>query len=165
MERRCPELLETLTGHPGIGFVLVRSAERGAVVLGPRGSRELGSGRVVGADPLAPFGAGAAAAVARTDGFPHTADLMINSTVDPRTGAVHAFEEQAGSHGGLGGPQTRPFLLHPADLPLPREPLTGAESLHRLFRAWLAPASALSPAGPLRAGSGPAGAPARLNAT
>ncbi|MFH9247974.1 hypothetical protein ACH4NT_25550 [Streptomyces lydicus] len=29
------------------------------------------------------------------------ADLMINSACDPATGAVHAFEEQIGSHGGL----------------------------------------------------------------
>ena len=139
LERRCPDLLETLTGHPGIGFVLVRSAERGAVVLGPCGSRELATGRVVGSDPLAPFGDGAAAAVLRADGFPHTADLMINSACDPFAGTVHAFEEQAGSHGGLGGPQTRPFLLHPAELPVPPGPLVGAESLHRLFRGWLTP--------------------------
>ena len=37
--------------------------------------------------------------------------------VDPGSGAVHAFEEQAGSHGGLGGPQSRPFLLHPGRTP------------------------------------------------
>ncbi|WNI18641.1 phage holin family protein [Actinacidiphila sp. ITFR-21] len=136
---RSPDLLATLTGHPGIGFVLVRSAERGPLVLGPGGGeRELATGRVVGCDPLAPFGPGAAAAVLRTDSFPHTADLMVNSASDPRTGTVHAFEDQAGSHGGLGGPQSCPFLLHPAELPLPAGPLTGAEALHAVFREWLA---------------------------
>jgi uncharacterized membrane protein YvlD (DUF360 family) len=138
LEQRCPRLLPALASHPGVGFVLVRSAERGPLVLGPGGGvRELATGRVSGPDPLAPFGPGAAAAVLRADGFPHTADLMVNSAVDPRTGAVHAFEEQAGSHGGLGGPQSHPFLLSPADLPLPAPPLVGAESLHALFHGWL----------------------------
>lgn len=138
LDRRCPELLTTLTSHPGIGFVLVRSAERGPLVLGPRGERELATGRIKGDDPLEPFGGeAAAAAVLRADSFPHTADLMINSACDPHTGTVHAFEEQAGSHGGLGGPQSRPFLLHPADLPLPEGPLAGAASLHAVFRTWL----------------------------
>ena len=31
-----------------------------------------------------------------------------------------AFEELVGSHGGMGGPQNRPFLLHPAELTLER---------------------------------------------
>jgi uncharacterized membrane protein YvlD (DUF360 family) len=138
LEQRCPRLLPALASHPGVGFVLVRSAERGPLVLGRGGGvRELATGRVSGPDPLAPFGPGAAAAVLRADGFPHTADLMVNSAVDPRTGAVHAFEEQAGSHGGLGGPQSHPFLLSPADLPLPAPPLVGAESLHALFHGWL----------------------------
>jgi uncharacterized membrane protein YvlD (DUF360 family) len=140
VERRCPRLLPTLTSHPGVGFVLVRS-ERGPLVLGPGGGvHELESGLVTGPDPLAPFGPGAVDAVLRADAFRHTADLMINSTVDPFTGAVHAFEEQAGSHGGLGGPQSRPFLLAPVELPLREEPLVGAEALHTLFREWLAPA-------------------------
>ena len=125
LERRCPELLETLTGHPGIGFVLVRSAERGAVVLGPRGSRELGSGRVVGADPLAPFGAGAAAAVARTDGFPHTADLMINSTVDP----AHRGGARLRGAGGFPRRARRPA---DASVPaLPRRPPAAPGAPHR----------------------------------
>ncbi|WP_405589534.1 alkaline phosphatase family protein [Streptomyces sp. NBC_01190] len=138
IHRRCPDLLDTLTGHPGIGFVLVRCADRGALVLGPAGGvRELGTGRVVEPDPLAPFGAGAAAAVLRGHGFPHAADLMINSACEPVTGSVHAFEEQAGSHGGLGGAQSRPFLLHPVELTLPEQPLVGAEALHEVFRDWL----------------------------
>ncbi|WP_443034057.1 alkaline phosphatase family protein [Streptomyces sp. CA2R106] len=137
LERRCPDLLPTLTAHPGIGFVLVRSAVRGPVVLGRDGAHDLATGRVTGADPLAPFGPGAAAAVLRTDGFPHTADLMVNSACDQAAGTVHAFEEQAGSHGGLGGPQTHPFLLHPVELPLPTAPLVGAQALHQLFHGWL----------------------------
>jgi uncharacterized membrane protein YvlD (DUF360 family) len=140
LQRRSPQLLATLTSHPGVGFVLVRSG-RGPLVLGPDGGEhELVSGLVKEPDPLACFGPGAARAVLRADAFPHTADLMINSSVDPLTGSVHAFEEQAGSHGGLGGPQSRPFLLCPVELPLGDEPLVGGEALHALFRGWLAPA-------------------------
>lgn len=141
LDRRHPALLGTLTDHPGIGFVLVRSAEHGPVVLGPVGAEHrLDTGRVLGSDPLAPFGAEAAAAVRRTAHFPHAADLMINSACDPATGAVHAFEEQIGSHGGLGGAQSHPFLLWPAELSPPSpdgEPLTGAEAVHRVLRRWL----------------------------
>ncbi|MFC6066681.1 phage holin family protein [Streptomyces ochraceiscleroticus] len=141
IDRRNPALLSTLAEHPGIGFVLVRSEEHGAVVLGPRGgAHHLDTGRIVGEDPLAPFGPGAADAVRRTDGFPHVADIMINSFCDPETGEVHAFEEQIGSHGGLGGQQSRPFLLWPEELTPPvgeGAELVGAEHVHRVFRRWL----------------------------
>jgi uncharacterized membrane protein YvlD (DUF360 family) len=138
IERRHPALLPALADHPGIGFLLVRSAERGPLVLGAAGAcRELDSGRVTGADPLAPFGPGAVEAVRRTAGFPHAADIMVNSAYDPVTGEVHAFEEQVGSHGGLGGEQSRPFLLHPVELPTPQDPLVGAEQVHRVLRGWL----------------------------
>ncbi|MEU3714325.1 phage holin family protein [Streptomyces catenulae] len=142
LDRRNPALLGTLANHPGIGFLLVRSAAHGAVVLGPAGAEHhLDTGRIIGADPLAPFGPGAADAVRRTDGFPHVADIMVNSAYDPATGEVHAFEEQIGSHGGLGGDQSRPFLLAPAALspPVPADapPLTGAAEVHHVLRRWL----------------------------
>jgi hypothetical protein len=76
--------------------------------------------------------------VRRTDGFAHCPDLVVNSVWDPQTDEVAAFEDLVGSHGGLGGEQTRPFVLHPADLPVPEEPVRGAEQVHRLFRGWLA---------------------------
>ncbi|MFH8568546.1 phage holin family protein [Streptomyces sp. NPDC017993] len=156
LDRRHPALLATLANHPGIGFVLVRSAEHGAVVLGPAHTEHhLDTGHIVGADPLAPFGEGAADAVRRTDRFPHTADLMINSAYDPVTGSVHAFEEQIGSHGGLGGPQSHPFLLWPRELTAPTadsESLIGAEHVHRVLRRWLVEAD--GPQLPVTAGTG-----------
>ncbi|MEV6006510.1 alkaline phosphatase family protein [Streptomyces sp. NPDC051976] len=152
IEQRSPGLVDVLARHPGIGFVLVRSAERGPLVLGPEGSEhELATGRIKGDDPLAPFGEGAAAAVLRADGYAHTADLMVNSACDPATGAVHAFEEQAGSHGGLGGPQSRPFVLHPVELPAPDVPLVGAEAVHQVLHGWLAAERPRQAAVPARA--------------
>ena len=61
---------------------------------------------------------------------------MVNSFYDPVTEEGCAFEELISFHGGLGGPQTRPFLLHPAAPPVPAEPLVGAEAIHRLLRGW-----------------------------
>ena len=46
---------------------------------------------------------------------------MVNARYDPERDEVAAFEEQVGSHGGLGGPQTHPFLLYPAELSPPRD--------------------------------------------
>jgi hypothetical protein len=51
---------------------------------------------------------------------------------------VAAFEELVGSHGGMGGGQSFPFVLFPADLPWPEEDVVGAERVHRIFREWLA---------------------------
>ncbi|MFC4961785.1 alkaline phosphatase family protein [Streptomyces mauvecolor] len=140
IDRRHPALLPTLASHPGIGFLLVRSQEHGAVVLGGGGTEVPLAQLVDGEGPLKGFGRGAADAVRRTDTFPHTADIMVNSMYDPATGQVHAFEEQIGSHGGLGGEQSHPFLLSPLDLtePVPRGgELVGAEQVHHVLRRWL----------------------------
>jgi uncharacterized membrane protein YvlD (DUF360 family) len=138
LERRYPRLLPTLGGHPGVGFLLVRSQLRGAVVIGQRGVRWLDEARVEGEDPLAPFGPNAGTHVARTDRFDHCPDIVVNSAWWGDTGEVAAFEELVGSHGGLGGPQTCPFVLAPAHLALPAEPIVGAETLHGVLRGWLA---------------------------
>jgi hypothetical protein len=137
IDRRYPELLPALLAHPGIGFVLVRTENDGAIVLGAHGTHRLSDGRVEGEDPLAPFGPNAAHHVARTDGFPHCADVMINSAYWEETDEVAAFEELVGSHGGMGGPQSHPFVLAPAGLEPPGQ-VVGAEGMHRVFRGWLA---------------------------
>lgn len=137
IESRHPGLVDALAGHPGVGFVLVRTADRGAVALGGRGRHWLTDDRVDGEDPLAVFGPLAADHLRRLDGFPHVGDLVVNSLVDPASGEVAAFEELVGSHGGLGGPQTSPFLLYPADLPAPPGPLVGAPAVHQTIRGWL----------------------------
>jgi hypothetical protein len=63
---------------------------------------------------------------------------MVNSAYWPRFEEVAAFEELVGSHGGLGGTQSFPLVLHPADLAWPDEDVVGAESVHRVLRGWLA---------------------------
>ncbi|MET8943603.1 phage holin family protein [Streptomyces sp. NPDC004542] len=140
IDARHPALLATLANHPGVGFLLVRSAEHDGVVLGAHGA-EIPLDRLDDEPgPLAVFGPGAADAVRRTHSFPHTADIMVNSSHDPADGEVLAFEEQIGSHGGLGGAQARPFLLSPLTLSPPDDDgreITGAEQVHRVLRRWL----------------------------
>jgi uncharacterized membrane protein YvlD (DUF360 family) len=151
ISERHPRLIGTLREHPHIGFLLVRSAAHGAVVLGPRGTHHLADGRVEGEDPLAPFSPNAAEHLRRTDTFAHTGDIMVNSFFDPELEQGCAFEELVSFHGGMGGPQTRAFLLAPADLPIPELPIVGAESVHRLLVRWrslLQPSAGGDPATP-----------------
>ena len=137
VETLYPRLIPALRDHDGIGFMLVRSERFGATVIGPAGTAFLDEDRVEGDDPLAPFGPNAAAHVKRTDGFLHCPDVMVNSRLWPEFGEVAAFEELVGSHGGLGGTQSHPFVLHPADLEWPEDEVIGAERVHRIFRRWL----------------------------
>jgi uncharacterized membrane protein YvlD (DUF360 family) len=137
IDERYPELIPTLLDHEGIGFVLVATGSGDSVVLGHDGELELKTGVVSGSDPLAPFGEHARLQVSWTDAYPHCADLMVNSLWDEQTGEVAAFDELVGSHGGLGGPQTHPFLLYPADLAAPSTHLVGAEQIHVQLRQWL----------------------------
>jgi uncharacterized membrane protein YvlD (DUF360 family) len=136
IQERHPNLVGALRDHPHVGWLLVRSTLDGAVVLGPRGVRHLDDDRVEGEDPLAPFSSTAPDHLRRTDGFAHVADLMVGSFYDPMLDEGCAFEELISFHGGLGGPQTRAFILAPPRLPLPAEPIVGAAAVHGLLRGW-----------------------------
>jgi uncharacterized membrane protein YvlD (DUF360 family) len=136
IEAAHPELIPALRSHPHIGWLLVRSREHGAVALGRGGIRYLADGRVEGEDPLARFSPTAAVHLLRTDGFAHVADIMVGSFYDPAIEEGCAFEELISFHGGMGGPQTRAFVLHPVSLPAPDEPLIGAASIHHLLASW-----------------------------
>ncbi|MBK5110830.1 MAG: phage holin family protein [Thermoleophilia bacterium] len=149
-----PGLIDSLRSHPGIGFILVRSKADGPVVLGPDGVNYLSDGRIEGEDPLAPFGPNAAAHVSRTDSFPHCPDLVLNSTYWKETDEVAAFEELVGSHGGMGGSQSYPFVIHPADFEWPDQEVIGAEGVHRLLMDWMAGIGLDRNGGPGPGGSG-----------
>ena len=136
IDERHPELIPALRAHPHVGWLLVHSVEHGALVLGATGVRHLEDGRVEGPDPLAAFSPTAAQHLARTDRFSNVADIMVGSFYDPTLDEGCAFEELISFHGGLGGPQTRPFILSPARLPLPAEPIVGAAAVHDLLWSW-----------------------------
>jgi hypothetical protein len=136
IEERHPRVLSALRSHPHVGWVLARSAEHGAVVLGADGVNFLEEGRIEGADPLAPFSPTAGRHLVRSSGFAHAPDLYVGSFYDPTLDEGCAFEELISFHGGLGGPQTRPFVLHPRSLAMPRERVIGAPALHEVLLGW-----------------------------
>jgi hypothetical protein len=107
-------------------------------VFGPRGIRYLDEDRVEGEDPTEQFGPHTIMSLKREDAMEHAPDLLFLSLYDPVMGEVAAFEELIGSHGGLGGPQTQPFILHPSDWTLDEEVPLGAPAIYRNLRRWLA---------------------------
>lgn len=130
-------VIEGLLKRREIGFILAHSDANGPVVFGRQGVHFLSPERVEGEDPLAPFGPHAAEALRRLDTFPHAGDLVLNSFLDPVTQEVAAFEELVGVHGGLGGLQTKPFVLFPASWDSPPHPLFGAPAVNEQLRRWL----------------------------
>jgi hypothetical protein len=136
IEAHFPELIPALLEHAGIGWLLVASRDRGSVVLGRDGVVVVDTGQVVGADPLAAYGPHALDHIRRTDTFRDVPDILVHSAYNPGTGELPAFEELVGSHGGLGGYQAEPFLLHPAALCPGETPIVGAEELHRRLKRW-----------------------------
>jgi len=136
IEKRHPRLVSALRAHPHIGFVMVQSEASGPVVLGATGARFLNDGHIEGDDPLAAFSLNAAAHLLRSSGFAHAPDILINSFYDAQLEEGCAFEELISFHGGLGGPQTRPFILHPVELAMPAEPIVGATQVHAVLMGW-----------------------------
>ena len=136
IEARWPALLPGLTGHEGVSFAVVETAE-GPVAIGPSGEHRLRDGVVTGTDPLIPFRPEAAAFLLRASSMPEAPDIAVNSLLDPVTGEVAAFEGLVGCHGGLGGWQDRAMLVWPSDLPRPPEQLVGADAVHRQLVSWL----------------------------
>jgi putative membrane protein len=137
LRERFPELLVGLSQHEGISFLLVHSEAEGGLVLGAKGIYYLEHGYAVGENPLAGFGPNVAAHLKRTDGFTNAPDILVMSLYRPQTEEVAAFEELVGCHGGLGGPQTQPFVLYPAVLPMDPGPIVGAAALHAQLKTWV----------------------------
>ena len=61
---------------------------------------------------------------------------MIGIFYDPDLDEGCAFEELISFHGGLGGPQPKPNILHPESLQAPEEEVIGAEQVHTLLLGW-----------------------------
>jgi hypothetical protein len=136
MKDRHPRLIPALCAHPHVGWVLARSSEHGATVLGADGVNYLEQGRVEGNDPLAAFSPNAPQHLLRTDGFSNVADLMIGSFYDADLDEGCAFEELISFHGGIGGAQTRPFILAPVSFPEPETAIVGAAKVHEVLSGW-----------------------------
>jgi hypothetical protein len=147
IERDNPELVSKLVDHPGVGFVMAATAAdsqatTGTVIIGKYGrcylGEQPGDQRTEGDDPLAVYGPNAARHLRRTTSFSNCPDLVVMSAYWTATDENAAFEELVGNHGGLGGEQTRPFLLYPAEWELDTDELIGAETIYRNLKRWTA---------------------------
>jgi uncharacterized membrane protein YvlD (DUF360 family) len=135
------DLVETLIAHPGIGFVATVRENGEVLVMGKNGARRLPSGGIDGEDPLVPFlGAGGdehvLAALSTLASFPRSGDLIVNGAMFEKN-AVVTFEEQVGTHGGLGGTQTEPFIIYPRRLKAARESFRDPAEIHAYLKTVL----------------------------
>ena len=137
IDEHYPDLVKALANHPGIGTLIVRTAVHGLICVGKDGIHYVDEERVEGEDPLAVYGEHAVAAVKRLDAIDHVGDIAVISLFDPETQEIAAFEELIGAHGGLGGAQTRPFLLYPSDWELDLAPIMGAPMVYQQLRRWM----------------------------
>lgn len=136
IESQHPKLIPGLVEHEGIGFVVVNS-QKGPVILGKKGKYFLKSDKVAGTNPLANYGDNAHKHIKRAFNFTNAPDIYVVSTYFEDTNEVAAFEELVGSHGGLGGNQTKPFLLYPRVLEENRlQNIIGTENLHKQIVKW-----------------------------
>lgn len=147
IEAAHPGLVTGLVAHPGVGVVVIQAHDGGLLAIGPDGSHDLMSGAVERADPVERYGTFAAESLANIAASPNAGDLVVVSMYDPATDEVASFEPQIGSHGGIGGPQTRPFLLYPSELEPTTEPLAleGVDALRARIVEWLATSEAGPP--------------------
>jgi hypothetical protein len=132
LDERWPRLVPTLAAHPGVGFVAGIDAAGRPWAIGGGGRHNLDTGELEGDDPLAVFGEHAPRVLRRAVLMPEAPDLYVNSSVDPVTLDVAAFEGLVGAHGGLGGWQDHGVLLVPTELEgcFP-DRVEGADVLHQ----------------------------------
>ena len=128
-----PELIPGLVSHSGIGFIMVNSITNGAMAIGQNGIYYLDTDQVIGENPLKGFGKNASIHLKRQNSFKNMPDILVNSFYDEKSDEVCAFEELIGSHGGLGGNQTKPFILYPSEWSDPGD-LIGAESIYKFLK-------------------------------
>lgn len=128
-----PDLIPGLVNHQGIGFILVNSIANGGMVIGKDGIYYLDNDKIVGDNPLEGFGDNASKHLKRHNSFNHMPDILVNSFYDEKSNEICAFEELIGSHGGLGGDQSKPFIVYPSSWDDPGE-LVGAKSVYSFLK-------------------------------
>jgi hypothetical protein len=133
-----PTLLTRLIEHPGIGLVVGREGEE-TVMVGRSGTLTVDRtlDRLRGSNPLHGLSDPhlQAERIDYVASFPLSGDLMLLGAWE--NGTVITFEDQIGTHGGLGGPQEKPFLLYPAGLQLPSGAIQSPCDLYPIFVQYL----------------------------
>ena len=129
-----PDMIQEIVNNEYVGFILVRSSQRGDMAIGKNGIYYLDNDEIEGENPLEGFGDNIAQHLKRSSSFKYTPDILVNSFYDAENDEVCAFEELVGSHGGVGGSQSEPFILYPADWNVPDEEIVGAENIYRVLK-------------------------------
>ena len=129
-----PELISEIVKNEYIGFILVRSSERGDLAIGKNGTYYLDTNEIEGENPLEGFGDNIAQHLKRNSSFKYSPDILVNSFYDSENDEVCAFEELVGSHGGAGGSQSKPFILYPSGWKVPDKDIIGAESIYKILK-------------------------------
>jgi hypothetical protein len=129
-----PELIHEIVNNEYVGFIVVRSSQKGDMAIGKNGTYYLDSDEIEGENPLEGFGDNIAQHLKRNSSFKYTPDILVNSFYDAENDEVCAFEELVGSHGGAGGSQSEPFILYPSDWNVPDEEIVGAENIYKLLK-------------------------------
>jgi len=136
-----PHLLDALIEHPGIGMVVGREGED-VFLMGRHGARIVrpdGQSRIHGQDPLTDPERMALEGrwldpervtqeLARLARLPESGDLILLGAWNGRS--VVTFEDQRGTHGGLGGAQEVAFLIFPSSYPLRPQTWRDARDFH-----------------------------------
>ena len=133
-----PDLIQGIINNEYVGFILVKSQEHGDLAIGKNGTYFLDSGEIEGENPLEGFGDNIVMHLKRTSSFEHTPDILVNSFYDEEADEVCAFEELVGSHGGVGGDQSKPFILYPSSWNVSDDEIIGAENIYKLLKENLA---------------------------
>jgi len=129
-----PELISGILKNEYIGFLVVRSSEKGDLAIGKEGIYYIDSGEIEGKNPLEGFGDNIARHIKRNSSFKYSPDILVNSFYDAEKDEVCAFEELVGSHGGAGGSQSKPFILYPSSWDVSDEEIIGAENIYKLLK-------------------------------
>ena len=129
-----PTLLTRLIEHPGIGLVVGHEGNE-TVMMNQHGTLTTTGilEQLHGSNPLAGLGDRHAQAtrINHLASFPHSGDLILLGawTKDH----VITFEDQIGTHGGLGGLEEKPFILYPANVDWPNGIIQDPCELYDLF--------------------------------
>jgi len=130
-----PRLLQNLVVHPGIGLVVGREGDD-VIILGKDGSVRIGRNTRVqrGPYPLTNLRDPEQAErdIVELAGFRHSGDLIVLGNRNA-SGEVVTFEMQRACHGGVGGPQDYPFLMHPRGMNPSASPIVNGCQLYSYF--------------------------------
>ncbi|MCA9382497.1 phage holin family protein, partial [Candidatus Dojkabacteria bacterium] len=121
-----------------VQFIMMKLNKNETVIMNNYGKRYLYSGKVEKKDPLWVYESKhLIESLKKYDKGPNAPDIMAISLYDKKTEEVAAFEELVGSHGGIGGPQSFPFILYPNKFEGPKEDIVGAENVYTVLKGWL----------------------------